>query len=105
MSINKPWQTLEPQSLSRVSGQLGVYELGNDDGSVLYIGAADARSQFGLRGELEKRIGEVALFRLEVTTMYSTRQQELLMVHHAKYGEYPEMNEIKETRGLGRLSP
>lgn len=105
MSIKKNWQPLTLELLERVSGQLGVYELGSEDGDVLYVGAADARSRFGLRGELESRIGQAPMFRLEVTTMYATRQLELLMQHQAEHGAYPSMNEAGETRGLGRLSP
>ena len=54
--------------------------------------------------ELERRIGSAARFRFEVNTAYKTRQQELLMVHFADNGRYPELNTELETRGLGRLS-
>lgn len=105
MAIRKPWQVLEADSLRRISGQLGVFELGNEQGAVIYVGIADARSLFGLKGELESRIGTAPRFRFEVTTMYSTRSQELLMQHYAEHGDYPTMNEPEEIRGLGRLSP
>ena len=105
MAITKIWQDLNAQSLQRVSGQLGVYELGNATGEVIYIGAADARSRYGLRGELEALIGSAPGFRCEVTTSYSTRRQELLMQHYAEHGHYPAMNDAGELRGLGRLSP
>ena len=105
LSINKPWQTLDEASLSRVSGQLGVFELGSDAGDVIYVGAADARSTRGLKGVLEDRIGIAPFFRMEVTTMYSTRRQELLMQHFARHGQYPLLNDAIETRGLGGLSP
>ncbi len=103
--LNKPWQTLDAESLNRVGGQLGVYELADQDGRVLYIGAATARSLQGLKGELQDRLGSAAQFRCEITSSYRTRQRELLMVHHADYGSYPEQNDAVETRGLGRLSP
>ena len=79
MVIKKDWQALEPASLKRIKGQLGVFELGNESGEILYIGAADARSLFGLKGVLEENLGTAANFRCEVTTMYSTRRQELLI--------------------------
>ena len=105
MGIKKNWQALEATSLKRIKGQLGVFELGNKAGEILYIGAADARSLFGLKGVLEANLGTAASFRCEVTTMYSSRRQELLMLYHAEHGHYPPLNRAEETRGLGRLSP
>ena len=105
MTIKKNWQKLELASLSRIKGQLGVFELGDESGEVIYIGAADARSLFGLKGVLEASLGAAANFRCEVTTMYSSRRKELLMLYHAKHGRYPPLNRDEETRGLGRLSP
>ena len=105
MAIKKDWQTLETESLKRISGQLGVFELGDEAGEVLYIGAADALSLYGLKGELEASMGTAARFRCEVTSMYSTRRQELLMLYHAEHGHYPPLNQTGETRNLGRLSP
>ena len=72
---------------------------------VVYIGAADALSLYGLKGELEASMGTAARFRCEVTSMYSTRRQELLMLYHAEQGHYPPLNQTGETRNLGRLSP
>ena len=60
MRSDKPWLPLEETQLERIGAQLGVFELGDESGRVLYIGAADARSLFGLRGELERRIGSAA---------------------------------------------
>ena len=104
MRLDKPWLPLEESQLERIGAQLGVFELGDEWGRVLYIGAADGRSLFGVRGELERRIGGAARFRFEVNTAYKTRQQELLMVHFADNGKYPELNTELETLGLGRLS-
>ena len=105
MGIKKNWQPLDLDALKRIKGQLGVFELGDKAGEVIYIGAADARSLFGLKGVLEARIGVAANFRCEVTTMYSSRRQELLMLYQAEHGHYPSLNSANETRGLGRLSP
>ena len=72
-----------------------------------FIGCADARSLFGLRGELTAQMeaGEHQAFRLEVTTAYTTRYRELLMLHYADHGEYPSANNPDELPRLGRLSP
>lgn len=103
--LDKPWQPLEASSLERIGGQLGVYQLADDTGRILYIGAASAHSLQGLRGELQARVGTAARFRIEITTAYWTRRQELLMAHMADHGRYPEQNTENDIRGLGRLSP
>ena len=102
----KVWQKLDESSLKRVSGQLGVFELGNKAGEVVYIGVADAHSLFGLHGELVMKIGSVENFRCEVTTAYSTRLQELLMQHCCEAWSIPLLKCIgSETLSLGRISP
>ena len=40
----KPWRPLTPEEADKVAGNLGVYQLANDAGEVLYIGAATGRS-------------------------------------------------------------
>ena len=105
MGIKKNWQALTYASLERVKGQLGVFELGDKAGEIVYIGAADARSLFGLKGVLESNLERAANFRYEVTTMYSSRLRELLMLYHSTHGRYPPLNQAHETRSLGRLSP
>ncbi len=103
--MDKPWQPLEAQALTPIGGQTGVYELGDNAGNVVYIGTANSRSLFGLKGELENRLGTASQFRFEITTAYTTRQRELLMAHFADHGRYPEQSQPHETRSLGRLSP
>ena len=73
MRLDKPWLPLEDSQLERIGAQLGVYELADESDRVLYIDAADARSLFGLRGELEHRIGSAVRFLFEVNTEYRTR--------------------------------
>lgn len=90
---------------------MGVYELADRDGVVQYIGYAGGKSLFGLRGELLARLGQTSAtrYRIEVTTAYLTRFQELMMVHRADYGDFPPENDPAriDAEGLsrGRLSP
>lgn len=102
--LEKPWCRLDQEGLSRVHGQLGVFEVANNATEVIYIGSADARSLFGLKGALQGWIGQADYFRIEVTTAYRTRHRELLMAHFADYGRYPERNTHAETQDLGRIS-
>ncbi len=102
--LEKPWQ---PQDdLESLPGHMGVYELGDEHGNVIFVGYAGGHSLFGLRGEiaaaLERHTG-AGRFRYEVTTAYLTRYQELLMAHRARAGVLPAGN--GEVAGLGRLSP
>ena len=102
--LDKPWRPLH--TASQLPGQLGVYQLGNDAGDVLLVGYAGGRSTFGLRGEVEtarESVPTATRFRVEITTAYLTRYQELLMLHRADHGTLPPHNE--PVPGLGRLSP
>lgn len=108
MSIRceKRWLPIDADALAAVPGQLGVFELGNAEQQVIYIGRADARTLFGLRSEIAKcvkAVPDARLFRFEVTTAYHTRHLELLMVHQADFGALPDHNPPMPT--LGRLSP
>jgi hypothetical protein len=84
---------------------MGVYQLADSDGEVIFIGYAGGRSPRGLRGEIaaarEDVPGAVAV-RFEVTTAYLSRYQELLMLHVADHGTLPRCN---PPQNLGRLSP
>ncbi len=55
--LDKPWGTFTEQEVARVGGQLGVFELADEQGNVVYIGGAGGRSLFGLRGELQPWLG------------------------------------------------
>lgn len=102
--LDKPWRPCA--DLDALPGHMGVYELGNQGGEVIFVGYAGGRSRFGLRGEIQGaavRLGDAAVFRYEVTTAYLTRYQELLMAHRARSGELPPHN--APVPGLGRLSP
>ena len=47
MALNKPWIEATEENLRRLPGALGVYEIGDAAGTVLYIGFAGGRSRFG----------------------------------------------------------
>jgi hypothetical protein len=105
--LTKPWQPLSDAAIAALPGQLGVFELADDGGRVLYIGYAGGRSLFGLRGEVARahaRVPDARRFRCEITMQYLTRHQELLMLHVADHGGLPQGNRGEALR-LGRLSP
>lgn len=102
--LDKPWRALD--DLDALPGHMGVFELGNGTGEVIYVGFAGGRSRFGLRGEIAAAaagLGEASRFRYEVTTAYLSRYRELLMAHQAVSGALPAANGT--VHGLGRLSP
>ena len=101
--LEKPWQRMTQENINSLPGQLGVYELGDDSEQVIFIGLADARSKFGLRGEMQQHLSAASYFRCEVNMAYSTRYQELLMVFQADTGRLPDLN--TDPGYLGRLSP
>lgn len=106
--LDKPWRRLDAEAVAELSGQLGVYQLSDDGAAVRAIVRVDARSLFGLRGELARELeerGEGLFFRLEVNHQPRTRWLELLMVHRADHGGLPAWNPPEDARGLGRLSP
>jgi hypothetical protein len=108
LRLDKPWQPLTAEAATRLPGQLGVYQIADGKGQVLYIGEAGARSAFGLRSELQREArerGAGCQFRVEVNQQYRTRWFELLMVHKADHGSLPPDNAKNPPPNLGRLSP
>jgi len=107
--MTKPWTPLTPETVRRLTGQLGVFQLADAAGAVVFIGVAGGRSLFGLRGELEKALAEppagATQFRVEINQQYTTRYQELLMAHVHDHGDVPAGNRGKPLPRLGRLSP
>jgi len=100
MLERKPWQPLEAATVAKVPGTLGVYQLADADGNVLYIGVANAREPFGLRGRLLRHVDPAAetnpvireratAFRYEVNLQYTTRWIELLDGFLAQHGQLP----------------
>ena len=108
LRLDKPWQPLTAETAARLPGQLGIYQVADASGAVLFIGHAGARSPFGLRSELQREFAERGAgcqFRVEVNQQYSTRWRELLMVHQADHGSLPIDNAKNPPPNLGRLSP
>ena len=107
--LEKPWTELTPEAVKALPGQLGVYQLADAAGRVVYIGYAGGRSLFGLRSELERALEErpagAVRFRTEVNQQYMSRYHELLMLHVADHGSLPAANQTDPPARLGRLSP
>ncbi len=105
--LEKPWQDLSPENVAALTGELGVYQLADESGCILRIGFAGGRSLFGLRGELAKAMkdheGRRVRFRLEINHQYTSRYEELLMIHMADHGRLPEGNTHEAKRKIGRL--
>lgn len=102
--LDKPWR--DCGDLQTLPGHMGVFELADSSGSVMFVGYAGGRSRFGLRGEIQTAVAALpgaTRYRYEVTTAYLTRYQELLMAHRAVSGTLPPGN--GDVTGLGRLSP
>jgi hypothetical protein len=108
LRLDKPWRPLSVDEATRLPGQLGVYQIADAQGRVLFIGQAGAHAPFGLRSELQREAserGDGCQFRVEVNMQYRTRWLELLMVHQADHGSLPPDNARNPPPGLGRLSP
>lgn len=104
LRLTKPWLSNE-QALAKVRGQMGVYQLADADGEVIFMSYAGGRSLGGLRGEITRSLAEQAhacQVRYEITTSYLSRYKELLMLHQAEHGVLPTHD--PKVR-LGRLSP
>jgi hypothetical protein len=107
LRLDKPWRPLSAEETARLPGQLGVYQVADAAGAVLYIGQAGARAPFGLRSELQRELqnrGAGHQFRVEVNMQYRSRWFELLMVYKADHGDLPPDN-ASNPPPLGRLSP
>jgi hypothetical protein len=108
LRLDKPWKPLTAEEAQRLPGQLGVYQIADAAGAILYIGEAGARSPFGLRSELQRQLAERGAdcqFRVEVNQQYRSRWFELLMVHQHDHGVLPPDNARNPPPVLGRLSP
>ena len=107
--LEKPWRALSAEGVEELRGHLGVYQLGNDAGEIVYIGVAGGRSLFGLKGELLKALEDppagATQFRVEVNMAYRTRHFELLQAYWNDHDALPAANTDVDTRSLGRLRP
>ena len=117
MPLNKPWTAYQPGNDRALPGNLGVYEIGDEAGNVLYIGYAGGRTRFGLRETIPARFseselnpalrGRARLYRYEVNQMYMTRWIDLLTRYRDEHGRPPEGNEASDEPlpRLGRFKP
>jgi hypothetical protein len=105
--LDKPWVPLTAENVARLTGHLGVYQLADDVGEIVYIGVAGGRSPFGLKGMLADawRLPPAGAtqFRYEVTMAYHTRHLELLQAYQHDYGRLPVGNGDIDASRLGRL--
>ncbi len=107
--MTKAWVALTPENIKKLPGQLGVFQLADAAGNVVFIGMAGGRSLFGVRSEIENMLANLpngaSQFRVEINQQYTTRYQELLMLHVHDHGDVPAGNIGKPLPRLGRLSP
>ncbi|MFN8558851.1 MAG: hypothetical protein U0531_16450 [Dehalococcoidia bacterium] len=102
MTLHKDWIAFGPEHERMLPGNLGVYEIGDAEGKVLYIGYAGGRSLFGLRGVIPPHFASAQenavlrdharVYRYEVNQMYLTRWIELLTRHRDLHGSLPAGN-------------
>jgi hypothetical protein len=103
MPIDKPWLLYDDLVPKQLPGTVGVYELGDSNGEVIFVGYAGGRSHFGIRGALVDHrsqaetnpaiLARVDRFRYEVTTNYLIRHLELLSRFQEDHQKLPEANE------------
>ncbi len=110
--LTKPWIPLDGPDRDGLPAQLGVFQLGDAEGRVLYVGYAGGREPFGIRTALASAAdraelegwGPPVVFRHELTHGYLSRWEELLMVHVHDHGDLPVGNQERD-RPAGRLAP
>lgn len=105
--LDKPWIALTEENVARLTGHLGVYQLADGAGEIVYIGVAGGRSLFGLKGVLTEMLqappAGATQFRCEVNMAYHTRYRELLQAYRYDYGRLPTGNPDVNESSLGRL--
>lgn len=105
--LDKAWIPLTEAHVARAPGHLGVYQLADAAGEIVYIGVAGGRSRFGLKGALTDVLrlppAGAQQFRYEVTMAYRTRYVELLQAYRNDYGRLPLGNVDVDEHSLGRL--
>ncbi len=107
MRLTKPWLD-SAAALALLHGNLGVFQLGDAQGRVVFIGYAGGNSKFGLQGAVREALAahsDATSVRYEITTAYHTRYRELLMLHIADFGAQPAGNDAEDGVTLGQLSP
>ena len=105
--LDKPWTPLTEEHVAKLAGHLGVYQLADASGDIVYIGMAGGQARYGLKGELTQALqappAGANQFRCEVNMAYYTRYHELLQAYRHDYGRLPVGNTDIDERRLGRL--
>jgi hypothetical protein len=107
--LSKAWIPLDREHVDEIAAHLGVYQLGDENGEIVYIGVAGGRSRFGLKGELSAKLADKAAdatcFRIEINMSYRTRHLELLQAFVHDHGRLPAGNIDVDIAALGRIRP
>ena len=107
--LSKDWIPLDAEHVEAVTCHLGVYQLGNAAGDIVYIGVAGGRARYGLKGELRDKLPDppahATQFRTEINMMYRSRHFELLQAYLHDHGNLPSGNDDIDANSLGRIRP
>ena len=96
MPIRTQWWSFVESVVSIDQNAPGVYELGNENGTVVYIGSSD-----DLKRRLTEHLNEepftcirqnATRYRIEYTAEYENWERELHRVHIAAFGKAPKCN-------------
>ena len=103
MLIGKQWWPFVERIVRIDWDEPGVYELGDDTGTVVYIGSSEE-----VKKRLEEHLREpdsscirrnATQYRVEYTHEYETRERELYRLHVATFGKPPRCNNSKGASG------
>jgi len=103
----KPWIDLTAENVDSLPGSTGIYELGDETGTVFDICFAGGHSLFGLRSELQSQLAADRAgwkFRYEVTSQYMSRFHELVNIANA-VGDLPEGLQQRGVIATGFIRP
>ncbi len=117
MPIRKPWTQFSAEAIRAIPAVVGVYEIADADGRLLYIGQAGGRERFGLRSRIASHFDgsdgnpvlreRGAQFRWESNQQYTSKRLEMLMQFQRDEGaQWPPGNaagDWQDTPQLGRL--
>ena len=114
MGIRKPWIFASAEAIRAVPAVVGVYEIADAEGALLYIGQAGGREPFGLRSRLALHFGggeaNAVLrerghsFRWEANQQYTTKRLEMLMQYQRDTAsDWPPGNAAGDWRDMPQL--
>ena len=117
MPIRKPWTPFSEETVAAIPGVVGVYEIADAAGALLFIGQAGGREPFGLRSRIASHFGagepnpvlreRAAQYRWEANQQYTTKRLEMLMQYQRDEAvDWPPANaagDWRDTPQLGRL--